>query len=186
MYTSIAHCQLPLPPAVHMTAPAPSRSRMTTDSSSSRTIVASHAGSTRWPAGTTTTMSYGDSLPPYSLDTELPRYTRVPEIVVTFPEPPTITMYLFWSGFLFPLLWIFGAFTLKYTCYRSSCSVNSDSSSEKAEDTRHNFVYRRRETEIKWARRCIWASTIMLCITIALGISVWGALNSRDLDRGTD
>lgn len=98
MYTSFAHCQLPLPPMAQRAAVTPHHSRMPSESSSSRTVVASYAGSTQ-RAATTTTTSNGDGLPPYSLDTELPRYTRVPEVVVILPVPPTITMYLFMGGF---------------------------------------------------------------------------------------
>lgn len=95
---SIAHCQVPLPPLAHMLAASPYRS--STDSSSSSPPRAVISNVRYMPRPSTTTSPFnGDDLPPYSLDTELPRYKRVPEAIFILPEPSTLAMYLFIGGF---------------------------------------------------------------------------------------
>ncbi|KAI0777264.1 hypothetical protein BD413DRAFT_601726 [Trametes elegans] len=99
--------------------------------------------------------------PSYECSLDPPAYSRV-------ADQPTLAMYLFKFGFLFPLFWIAGAFILL-----SPLEAPSDWESSKPEYERQEIIESMRRTEIKWAKRCLWAllATALVAaavITIAL------------------
>ncbi|KAI0707971.1 hypothetical protein C8Q76DRAFT_860148 [Earliella scabrosa] len=97
--------------------------------------------------------SYEDSLEP-------PSYTQV-------SDQPTLAMYLFKFGFLFPLFWLAGAFILL-----SPLRAPEDWETTKPEYERQELIESMRRTELKWAKRCLYALiiTILLVAIIVLGV----------------
>ncbi|TFK40153.1 hypothetical protein BDQ12DRAFT_680426 [Crucibulum laeve] len=118
----------------------------------------------------------GDSLPPYVTDASLPAYS--PGRYVLHPEPNTLARVLFKLGFLFPPLWLLG--TLSLIC---PLRVSRDSSHPKyfdKPDTEQTSLYASvRDVEIKWGKRCLAALLILMCVGIAVGISLWGAMKMK-------
>ncbi|TCD68393.1 hypothetical protein EIP91_010902 [Steccherinum ochraceum] len=100
--------------------------------------------------------------PPYADASDLPSYTAV-------AEPPTLAMYLFQFGFLFPLLWLAGIVVLL-----SPLAPPSEWEATKPEAERRELVELLRRTEVKWAKRCLYAFTIfalaatMITVTVVL------------------
>lgn len=98
-----------------------------------------------------------DLPPPYAEDVEPPAYTDV-------AEPPTLAMYLFKLGFLFPLFWLAGSCILL-------CPLTPPEGWEsiKTEPERENLVDLLRRTEVKWAQRCLISlSTLVLVVLFAM------------------
>ncbi|KAI0777266.1 hypothetical protein BD413DRAFT_490360 [Trametes elegans] len=101
--------------------------------------------------------------PPYECSLDPPAYSRV-------SDQPTLAMYLFKFGFLFPLFWIAGAFILL-----SPLEAPSDWESSKPEYERQEIIESMRRTEIKWAKRCLWAllaTTLVVTATVLLALFV--------------
>ncbi|KAI0659306.1 hypothetical protein C8Q70DRAFT_1054149 [Cubamyces menziesii] len=92
--------------------------------------------------------------PPYECSIDPPAYTQV-------SDQPTLAMYLFKFGFLFPLFWVAGAFILL-----SPLQAPSDWEASKPEYERQEIIESMRRTEIKWAKRCLFA-LLVLVITVA-------------------
>ncbi|KAI0659308.1 hypothetical protein C8Q70DRAFT_1154661 [Cubamyces menziesii] len=92
--------------------------------------------------------------PPYECSVEPPAYTQV-------SDQPTLAMYLFKFGFLFPLFWVAGAFILL-----SPLQAPEDWEASKPEYERQEMIESMRRTEIKWAKRCLFA-LLVLAITVA-------------------
>ncbi|KAK7446361.1 hypothetical protein VKT23_014567 [Stygiomarasmius scandens] len=111
--------------------------------------------------------SHSSSLPPYD---ETPEYSGK-------PEPVTLAMYLFRLGFLFPPLWILGAFILLSPL--RSCNDSSLPASwlpEKTEAERREITHRFRKVELKWARRCLYAVLITVVAGTTIGVGIWALL----------
>ncbi|KAI0711110.1 hypothetical protein C8T65DRAFT_574967 [Cerioporus squamosus] len=94
--------------------------------------------------------------PPYEqCSVEPPAYARV-------ADQPTLAMYLFKFGFLFPLFWLPGALILL-----SPLRAPSDWEASKPELERAELIESMRRTEVKWARRCLVALVIFLLAVAA-------------------
>ncbi|KAI0674470.1 hypothetical protein C8Q78DRAFT_1184692 [Trametes maxima] len=103
----------------------------------------------------TSTLVDVESLPPpYEHSIEPPAYTQV-------SDQPTLAMYLFKFGFLFPLFWVAGAFILL-----SPLQAPSDWETSKPEYERREMIESMRRTEVKWARRCLVA-LLVTCLVVA-------------------
>ncbi|KIM64916.1 hypothetical protein SCLCIDRAFT_114255 [Scleroderma citrinum Foug A] len=87
---------------------------------------------------------------------ELPAYDVAPR------EPPTLAMYLFKFGFLFPPFWIMGAIILL-----SPLKAPADFEPSKSDAERQELVQLIRSTELKWAKRSAWA---LLAFIVSLGV----------------
>ncbi|KAI0336786.1 hypothetical protein GY45DRAFT_1315431 [Cubamyces sp. BRFM 1775] len=92
--------------------------------------------------------------PPYECSIDPPSYTQV-------SDQPTLAMYLFKFGFLFPLFWVAGAFILL-----SPLQAPEDWEAAKPEYERQEMIESMRRTEIKWAKRCLVA-VLVLAIAVA-------------------
>ncbi|KAI0769869.1 hypothetical protein C8Q74DRAFT_1201787 [Fomes fomentarius] len=97
--------------------------------------------------------SYEDSLEP-------PAYTQV-------SDQPTLAMYLFKFGFLFPLFWIAGALILL-----SPLSAPEDWEASKPEYERKEIIESMRRTELKWAKRCLYALLTTILVVVAVVLSI--------------
>ncbi|KAI0755257.1 hypothetical protein C8Q80DRAFT_1117698 [Daedaleopsis nitida] len=97
--------------------------------------------------------SYEDSLQP-------PAYTQV-------SDQPTLAMYLFKFGFLFPIFWLAGALILL-----SPLRAPEDWEMEKSAYEREELIESMRRTEIKWARRCLYALLVTFLVAAAVVLAV--------------
>ncbi|KAH9835284.1 uncharacterized protein C8Q71DRAFT_765005 [Rhodofomes roseus] len=103
---------------------------------------------------------FDDAPPPYS-SSEPPAYSR-------YGEHPTLAMYLFKFGFLFPLFWIAGSLILI-----SPLRAPEDWELTKTEAEREQLIQSMRRTELKWAKRCLIAfSALALLISAIVAIAV--------------
>jgi len=115
--------------------------------------------------------------PPYTHSVEPPSYTYDPPPTT---EPRTLPMYMFILGFVCPLLWLVGAFMMRTPHSHRTGAFDpyaSLSGAEKAAAEREAERRQRRwEVEMKWAKRCMWAAVLFVCVGLTVGMSVWGAL----------
>ncbi|KAI0689563.1 hypothetical protein BC835DRAFT_1368612 [Cytidiella melzeri] len=113
-------------------------------------------------------VAYQDDVPPppYADATDLPSYTSV-------AEPPTLAMYLFKFGFLFPLFWLAGLFVLL-------CPLTPPENWEptKTEAERQELLGLLRRTEVKWARRSLIALSLFSLIAIAAALTAFFVMRS--------
>ncbi|TBU31349.1 hypothetical protein BD311DRAFT_716535 [Dichomitus squalens] len=107
-------------------------------------------------------VSLEDVPPPYehSESMEPPMYTAV-------ADQPTLAMYLFKFGFLFPLFWVAGALILL-----SPLSAPPDWELTKSTIEREELILSMRRTEVKWARRCAAALSVFVVVALALVLGV--------------
>ncbi|PIL33509.1 hypothetical protein GSI_04132 [Ganoderma sinense ZZ0214-1] len=111
--------------------------------------------------------SMSDALPPpYEHSISPPAYSQV-------SDQPTLAMYLFKFGFLFPLFWVAGALILL-----SPLSAPADWETSKPELEREELIASMRRTEVKWARRCLLALSVFALIVISLVLGVLFALRA--------
>ncbi|KAI9065628.1 hypothetical protein FKP32DRAFT_1567575 [Trametes sanguinea] len=94
--------------------------------------------------------------PPYEHSIEPPAYSAV-------SDQPTLAMYLFKFGFLFPLFWLAGAIILL-----SPLQAPADWESSKPEYERQEMIESMRRTEVKWAKRCLIALLITVLLVAAI------------------
>ncbi|KAI0371221.1 hypothetical protein BV20DRAFT_1017162 [Pilatotrama ljubarskyi] len=104
--------------------------------------------------------------PPYECSIDPPAYSRV-------SDQPTLAMYLFKFGFLFPLFWIAGAFILL-----SPLQAPSDWESNKPEYERQEMIESMRRTEVKWAKRCLIALLVTTLTVAAIVLTAVFVLRS--------
>ncbi|KAL4242427.1 hypothetical protein ABKN59_011933 [Abortiporus biennis] len=97
--------------------------------------------------------------PPYADAYDLPSYTSV-------AEPPTLAMYLFKFGFLFPLFWFAGIIVLL-----SPLQAPENWEPTKTEAERQEIIELLRRTERKWAKRCLIAFIVFALIALAVSIT---------------
>ncbi|EPS97449.1 hypothetical protein FOMPIDRAFT_1025054 [Fomitopsis schrenkii] len=97
--------------------------------------------------------------PPYSHSPEPPAYTR-------HAEHPTLVKHLFTFGFVFPLLWVAGAFFLI-----SPLRPPQERQSTKSEAEREELVQSMRRAETKWAKRCLLALSVLLLVVVAVVVT---------------
>ncbi|KAH9933244.1 uncharacterized protein BXZ73DRAFT_89857 [Epithele typhae] len=103
--------------------------------------------------------SYEESLAP-------PAYTQV-------SDQPTLAMYLFKFGFLFPLFWVAGAFILL-----SPLNAPEGWEPSKPEHERQEIIESMRRTEVRWAKRCLYALLVFGVLIVAVGLSAFLILRS--------
>ncbi|OSD08191.1 hypothetical protein PYCCODRAFT_1344017, partial [Trametes coccinea BRFM310] len=94
--------------------------------------------------------------PPYEHSIAPPAYSSV-------SDQPTLAMYLFKFGFLFPLFWLAGAFILL-----SPLQAPADWETSKPEYERQEIIESMRRTEVKWAKRCLVALLITILLVAAI------------------
>ncbi|KIJ61248.1 hypothetical protein HYDPIDRAFT_116255 [Hydnomerulius pinastri MD-312] len=103
--------------------------------------------------------------PPYSPDWDgekLPEYALCTEL-----EPETVARHMFMYGFFFPLFWAIGVYFL-YAPMR----VSADWQQDKTEAEKEEILSNMRQTEAKWAKRCLWALLSFFACIIILVIAV--------------
>lgn len=129
-----------------------------------------------------------ETLPPYGAN-DPPIYRR--RIVNSEGEPKTLAMLFFKFGFFFPPFWVFGALML-ITPLRSPnplsplaassawppnteliawCNENIHTEADKLA-----FLARMQEVEMKWARRCLIALSMVICFSVAIAATIVGVL----------
>jgi len=102
--------------------------------------------------------------PPYSPNWDgekLPEYksSTPPDI-----EVDTVARHLFKYGFFFPLFWAVGVYFLF-----APVRVTEDWQSDKTEEEKEKILSEMRETEVKWAKRCLWALlSFFVCLVILI------------------
>ncbi|KAG6918646.1 hypothetical protein DXG01_012765 [Tephrocybe rancida] len=118
-------------------------------------------------------LSIADALPPYVED--LP-----PTYAVNAPEPITLALYLFKFGFLFPPFWIMGAWILLSPLRAPSDDLDVEGGwmADKTETERARVIEEMRKTEIRWAKRCLWALIVLVLIGAVAGITAWAVMRS--------
>ncbi|KAH9852457.1 hypothetical protein C2E23DRAFT_687555, partial [Lenzites betulinus] len=94
--------------------------------------------------------------PSYEMSLEPPAYSAV-------SDQPTLAMYLFKFGFLFPLFWIAGAFILL-----SPLQAPEDWETTKPEYERAEMIASMRRAEVKWAKRCLYALGLTTLVVTAI------------------
>ncbi|KAH9851686.1 hypothetical protein C2E23DRAFT_757878 [Lenzites betulinus] len=102
-----------------------------------------------------------DAPPSYEMSIEPPAYSAV-------SDQPTLAMYLFKYGFLFPLFWVAGAFILL-----SPLQAPADWETTKPEYEREEMIASMRRAELKWARRCLYAlglGTLLLVAVVVIAV----------------
>ncbi|KAH9926793.1 uncharacterized protein B0H18DRAFT_1118851 [Fomitopsis serialis] len=121
------------------------------------------ASSSRSPRGTQDSrhdaaalpVHHDDAPPPYSCSSAPPAYTR-------YAEHPTLAMYLFKFGFLFPLFWIAGALILIFP------SAPPRTGSSRRRSRAGELIENMRGTEIKWAKRCLIALSVLILVVLTV------------------
>ncbi|KAG6877403.1 hypothetical protein C0993_007740 [Termitomyces sp. T159_Od127] len=115
--------------------------------------------------------SIADVLPSY--------FENMPPIYsLKAPEPLTLTEYLFKSGFLFPPLWILGAWILWMPLRTPKNSgIEILWLADKTESEYQYIIGEMRRAEVRWALRCIWALFILVLLGISSGIATWAILH---------
>ncbi|KZT70441.1 hypothetical protein DAEQUDRAFT_689102 [Daedalea quercina L-15889] len=154
--------QLPSPPAARTHSPRTRSSDVEEGTNAVEDFFG--ASSYRSPGGTQDSRHDAVSLPvhhdgappPYSYSTEPPAYTR-------YAEHPTLAMYLFKFGFLFPMFWIAGALILV-----SPLRAPEDWELSKTEAEREELIGSMRQTEVKWAKRCLIALSIFALVVLVV------------------
>ncbi|KAH7106995.1 hypothetical protein BKA62DRAFT_668067 [Auriculariales sp. MPI-PUGE-AT-0066] len=105
------------------------------------------------------------------VDTSPPAYTQSAapppyiEQDVTSAEPFTVARLLFCYGFIFPMFWFAGAFILAMPLKAPAAWEES-----KTEEERTMLFKVLRATEVKWGKRCLYASlgfTLLLVTVLA-------------------
>jgi len=99
---------------------------------------------------------HDDVPPPYSHAGNPPAYSRV-------AEHPTLAMYFFKFGFLFPLFWLAGAFILI-----SPLRAPEEWELTKSEAERQEIIQSMRHTEVKWAKRCLIAFSLLAVVILVV------------------
>ncbi|KAI0727426.1 hypothetical protein C8Q72DRAFT_795888 [Fomitopsis betulina] len=119
------------------------------------------------PRGTQDSRHDAVSLPVYHDDAPPPYYSVEPPAYTQYAEHPTLAMYLFKFGFLFPLFWIAGALILI-----SPLRAPEEWALSKTEAEREELIESMRQTEIKWAKRCFVALSTLVLIILAIVLAV--------------
>ncbi|KAF8528118.1 hypothetical protein BU17DRAFT_38415 [Hysterangium stoloniferum] len=90
-------------------------------------------------------------------------------------EPPTLARMLFLYGFIFFPFWIVGVFVLF-----SPLRPTEDWEAGKSEDEKSKLLVILRDTEKKWARRCLYAmSSLLVILALIIVIVKFGVLHSH-------
>ncbi|KAG2034168.1 hypothetical protein BDR03DRAFT_819431, partial [Suillus americanus] len=101
--------------------------------------------------------------PPYIREGEfekLPVYTACPSPGAD-DQPKTLTRYLFL--YVFPIFWIVGIAIIF-----SPLRPNSEWETGKSEEERQKLLVEMRVSELKWAKRCLYAMVALLVLIVVL------------------
>jgi len=122
-----------------------------------------------------------EALPAYRTDNP-PRYSHRRHDAA---EPTTWPMISFRIGFLFPLFWLFGALTLItpqgsldrifmpwFKDFAPSFDSWRDTLQTEAE--KEAYLARILVAEKKWAKRCLYAFSLLLCFAVAIAVTIVG------------
>ncbi|KAI6042389.1 hypothetical protein EDC04DRAFT_2512790, partial [Pisolithus marmoratus] len=105
--------------------------------------------------------------PPYSPDWD---GQKLPEYTPSLSETDTVARQLFKYGFFFPLFWAIGVYFIF-----APMRVSPDWEQGKTEAEREKILSDLRQTEMKWAKRCLWALlsffVCMILIIVAVVVS---------------
>ncbi|KAF8071673.1 hypothetical protein FPV67DRAFT_890127 [Lyophyllum atratum] len=118
-------------------------------------------------------LSATEALPPYVED--LP-----PTYALKAPEPLTLARYLFKFGFLFPPFWIMGAWILLSPLQAPSDEIDVEGGwmADKTDAERKRVLEEMRKTEVRWAKRCLWALIVLVLLAAVGGIAAWAVMRS--------
>ncbi|KAF9652662.1 hypothetical protein BDM02DRAFT_3108734 [Thelephora ganbajun] len=109
------------------------------------------------------------TLPPYHHGEDLPAYSTWDEEAGP-KEPPTLAMYMFKYGFLFPIFWILGSIIL---CI--PLRAPADWEPTKTAEERAELIAHMRQTEKKWAKRCLIALVSFIVLILVIALAIWSA-----------
>ncbi|OBZ77522.1 hypothetical protein A0H81_02497 [Grifola frondosa] len=101
-----------------------------------------------------------DNPPPYVCASEPPAYTQV-------SVQPTLAMYLFKLGFLFPPFWILGSLILL-----TPLAAPAEWEPSKPEMERQELIASMRRSEMKWAKRSLLALSVLLLVILIIVLLV--------------
>jgi len=110
-----------------------------------------------------------ESPPAYSPhgDTEsLPAYSE--------DGPTSLARYMFMYGFLFPPFWLMGIAILL-----SPLRTPADWGIDKTEEERATVLKHLRAEEVKWAKKCLWATLVLLVVLGLVGVAIYLAKTLR-------
>ncbi|KAF5379807.1 hypothetical protein D9615_005680 [Tricholomella constricta] len=93
-------------------------------------------------------------------------------------EARTLPMYMFILGFVCPVLWLIGAFTLRAPHAHRAGVFDPYASLNGAEKAEAEREMRRWEVETRWGKRCMWAAVVSVFLGLAAGMAAWGAIAS--------
>jgi hypothetical protein len=111
-------------------------------------------------------------------------------------EPVMLAMYLFKFGFreylfiskyfldltyfplVFPPFWVMGALILLSPLRQPESNPSSVWLPEKTESERREIIQKMRATEVKWAKRCLVAFSILSLLIVVGTLAIWGVLRS--------
>ncbi|KAG1720402.1 hypothetical protein EDB19DRAFT_574011 [Suillus lakei] len=93
---------------------------------------------------------------------KLPVYTACP-CPGADDEPTTLARYLFAYGFFFPIFWIVGVAIIF-----SPLRPTPEWETGKSEGERQRLLAEMRASELKWAKRCLYAIVALLVLVIVL------------------
>ncbi|KAI6000050.1 hypothetical protein EDD15DRAFT_2236413 [Pisolithus albus] len=107
------------------------------------------------------------SPPPYSPDWD---GEKLPAYAPSSSEPDTVARQLFKYGFFFPLFWAIGVYFMF-----APMRVSPDWEQGKTEEEKAKILSDMRQTEMKWAKRCLWALVsffvCMILVIVAVVVS---------------
>jgi len=103
--------------------------------------------------------------PPYSPDWDGEKLPEYP--ICSALEPETVARHMFKYGFFFPLFWAIGVYFLF-----APMRVSEDWQSDKTDEEKEKILSEMRQTETKWAKRCLWALLSFFACIIILIVAV--------------
>jgi len=124
---------------------------------------------------------HAEALPAYRVD-HPPRYSQRRH---HSNEPSTWPEISFRIGFLFPVFWLFGALTLItpqgsldriFMPWFKDFAPSADSwrNTLQTEEEKEAYLARMRVAEIRWAKRGLFAISLLLCLVIAAAVTIVG------------
>lgn len=102
------------------------------------------------------------ALPSYSAhgDIKLPTYEEKPK------EPTTLARFMFIYGFVFPPFWLVGLIILT-----SELHPTAEWAVGKTEEEKIRLMQEMRMTEVKWAKRCVYALITLITVIFAIVVA---------------
>jgi hypothetical protein len=76
---------------------------------------------------------------------------------------------------VFPPLWILGSFYISHSIRLPLVPYRPQRIPGKLE-LRDDALTHIREVEVKWGKRCLGALFLLVCVGLAVGVTIWGAL----------